>query len=433
MSEPEPRPDSAADVERLVDALVAATTPSDRDRCLRALRERTSGVDLDADTLARMETRLRARPDVLSGEAAILFAEWFFAAGRDDACRSAIDGVLCAESPPVPAASVTDALHMRARLDARAGAWDRAVAAWEEALRLVPDDPPLEMAIRRCLGEAWEALGGHEHAALHLSEALKLAAQAGSVDAEIEVLCLLGRQSLDAGEMDHAARYFAHALERARHEGARAGEAMALIGYGTVCLELGETDDADRCLTEGACLAAEAGDQLLRVNALERLGDLQLQRGDVEGARASLEEAIFLARGSGVASALASLHHMMAMLHESTGKITLALSAYEKAVDARRKAGDQAGLGATYNNIGSLYHRLGDAASARRFFREALLAFNDCRQERREREVVLANLALVDREPAERPRLPGVEERTGIDRRRRPTRLGRTADTGDRS
>jgi tetratricopeptide (TPR) repeat protein len=107
---------------------------------------------------------------------------------------------------------------------------------------------------------------------------------------------------------------------------------------------------------------------------------------------------------------------MMAMLHESTGKLALALSTYERALEARRAADDPAGLGATLNNLGSLYLEMGEIAVAQSLFREALLAFNRCGRDRREVEIVLENLRILQRRPREESPQRVSEERFHLDR-----------------
>jgi tetratricopeptide (TPR) repeat protein len=349
-------------------------------------------------------------------------AFWFFAAevyrlaGENQKSRTALSRGFERSGRRGTLKDLAGGYRTLGALEAGERRWDRAAAAWEESLRFLPPDASQEIRLRRDLGEAWEAVGDGDRAVEHYQEALKLAAGGGLAEIECDMLRALGRNCQDRGASDRAAVLYSQARERAREEGCRAGEAAAEIAYASLLLEVGELDGADQRLDQGLAIAREVDDRMLLLTALELCGELNRRRGDYEEARTALEEAIFIARGSGTPAALAGLLHVMAMLHESTGKLALALSTYERALEARRAADDPAGLGATLNNLGSLYLEIGEIAVAQSLFREALLAFNRCGRDRREVEIVLENLRILDRRPRHEIPQRASEERFDLDR-----------------
>lgn len=385
----------AADARARLDGLLSASPDEELAARLTVVADSSPFADQPGAAATLLAEWIRGHESRMPTALWIFAADVFVRAGRREEARWALGRSLHAQDPRALdlAARALDSL---ARLDAMEGRWADAAEAWEESLRLQPADGPEELAIRKGLGEAWEVLGDPDRAAAHLGEGLRIAAGTGNLSEELDLLARIGHQMLVTGRIEDAGGYFQQIVVRSHEEGHRPGEASGEIGLGAVCLELSELDDAERHLHRGLAAARDADDRLLQVHGLERRAELARRRGDDDAARSALEEAIFLAKGSGSHAALASLYHMLALHHEAGEHPELALGAYERALAERRSAQDPAGLGATLNNLASLHLTLGDLDAARTHYREALLAFNDCPEDRPERELVLENLRRLD-------------------------------------
>lgn len=263
------------------------------------------------------------------------------------------------------------------------------------SLQAIPADQ--RSAIECAAGQAYELLGQGELARARLDAALRLATEAGDVDAEGWARVALAEHLYKRGQADAAREMLArvHELQPA----SLALRCAALNAMGNLEMRLGRAGEARAAYEAALQLAQACGDKLRAGGILGNLAILMHDAGDTQAAlrlyedalartllghdrrwegntrcnlglllqevgrdaeaEAQFSAALVIARDIGHAMLEATVQCNLGILLEARGALPLARDHHQQAVDLARRAGDKRATGQFNGYLGEVLARLG--------------------------------------------------------------------------
>jgi putative nucleotidyltransferase with HDIG domain len=265
----------------------------------------------------------------------------------------------------------------------RRGAWDEALAGYETALAMVPEEGEASSRadLLRLIGTVYRDRGELELAWQNYAASRALAEEAGLNDRLASVLNAQGIIEMRRGNRQAAAELYLRArelaegrgddrlaamidqnlgilaniqgnvavallsyrsaLERYRRLGDRETASGALTNMGMAHVDLGEWEAAEQCFDEAAALAAEVGDAmkggLVELNRTE----LYLRRRRHEAARESCGRALAVFQRLRSKQSIAEAYKYYGVLYRETGNPGLADTHFALALGLAENAGDR--------------------------------------------------------------------------------------------
>lgn len=242
------------------------------------------------------------------------------------------------------------------------------------------DQPYVESALRRAMGESYRGLGLYEESEQHLLAALALRDDNSLETAS--TLQSLGRLMRIRGEYERAqlALDRAVALRTDMLGREHADTAQTINELGMLAQAQGQNEQAHLLLQDALWIRRQVlGDDAVPVaDSLNNLASVQLQSGDIDQARAQYNEAIALYRrhtdvaGLRLANSLSNL----AGIFYATGQLDKATSLYAEALEIYGSYYSEAHPdgAAVMSNYGSVLRDSGQLEQARAVFATALQA-----------------------------------------------------------
>ncbi len=255
----------------------------------------------------------------------------------------------------------------------KVSAYQDAIAAFERALALLPED---ELASRAALlvelGYAYRQASDYPLATQRLEEGLALARETGNSQTEVAVLNRLGWTMMGQGLYAEATPHLEQALALAREIGDREGIAVALYNLGDVAYRQGDGEKAERCAKESLTIFRELGDQQGIAFALRVLGFAALLREEYQETVRYHSESLTIYRKIGdrwgVATCLNNLGETVRKQH----KYKEAARYYEESLPIFREIDNRMGISIGLLNLGHAHTALGEDKIAWGYLCEAL-------------------------------------------------------------
>jgi tetratricopeptide (TPR) repeat protein/class 3 adenylate cyclase len=215
----------------------------------------------------------------------------------------------------------------------KASAFHEAVAAFERALSLLPEDrTEVTAGLLTNLGDACRVLGDHAAARRWLERALELARRAGDSRIECRALNSLARAAIIQGGYAEAKPYLAEALKLASRHGYQQEAAKVLLNLADVSFRLGDAETAMTSGQQSLRIASDLGDLQGIAGAHRVLGFATMMKGDNEAAAGHHGQGLemFQALGDrwGVATCLINLGEV----HRKMGRREEAVAYFEKSL-----------------------------------------------------------------------------------------------------
>jgi tetratricopeptide (TPR) repeat protein len=248
--------------------------------------------------------------------------------------------------------------------------WPRAVQAYQDLVRLVPDQIDYSMRLVRS-----QIRAGLGREALVTVEALHRLPGPAAEDARIDLAEAKVAEALsDLSRQKVAAE---RALGKAKARGALvlAGDSELVVG--NALLELGEYDQAVGAYNEARQMYVSTGYRVGMANSLNNLANVYYNRGDRAQGLVMYRDALAIYRELGDRENMAiALNNVGGSLAEQ-GRTSEGRPYLQEALALRREIGHRQGVATTLENIGLLALWEGDLVGARRAFEEALAIFRD--------------------------------------------------------
>jgi len=208
--------------------------------------------------------------------------------------RHELDHARGADDPP----RLGRALRGLADYLAITGVYPEGQALLEEAAALcrAHGDRLGESGVRHDLGQLLESAGEPEAALVQLDAALRLAVEAGSVDAQAVILHDRAVLLADAGREDEALQSFQRAEALCREAEDDGSRYAILIAWARLCTDIEEHAEARERWGEAITLARAYDDTVRLAECLQGLAHTQIEAEDFSAARATLERALPVAR-----------------------------------------------------------------------------------------------------------------------------------------
>jgi putative nucleotidyltransferase with HDIG domain len=244
----------------------------------------------------------------------------------------------------------------------RTGAWDEALAHYETALAMIPEegDPSRTADLLRWSGMVHAERGGLDEAVRQF-EASRMAAESGNLKEQVAAALLcLANVSLLRGNLDEAAGIFLNArelseaaghdrlvaqidqnlgtianiqgnvaiallsyrsaLERYRRLGDEFTATRALNNMGMAHVDLSEWEAAETCFAEAAEIATRSGDTMMVGRVELNRAELHLKRRRYEAARESVDRSLQVFQRLRTKPSIAEAYKYYGMLYRETGK-----------------------------------------------------------------------------------------------------------------
>lgn len=309
-------------------------------------------------------------------------------------------------SMPEPAQTAAQILLRTGRAHDRAGRPDEAIAAYEQAIRLVesggrPDQPVLVEALRRLgvvrhrrnelgkarvlcrrsfeeanllgdsvlAGEALNALGGFDTETGDLAAAralyrtaLPLADSSPGLRGRIEQN--LGIVASIQGDHDDAFQHYHRALAAFQEAGDDAGAAIAYHNLGLIGTRRGELDEAERCFSSSAARAARGGEVYLEGLCELSRAEVAHRKGQYTAALRLAENALDTFERIGARLAQSNAYRVIGMVLRESGRAALAEDRLRTALNIAKETGALLDQAEAARELARLHHDSGQRREA---------------------------------------------------------------------
>jgi tetratricopeptide (TPR) repeat protein len=242
------------------------------------------------------------------------------------------------------------------------GDWDAGIDAYQNLLRMHPNDPELHFE----LAAIYEGEGSFDQALDHLGTALE--ADPRNVTAQLA----RGRVLIKSGNSQDALAPLNQALSLAIQAGNDEAKANTLQALGVAYKILGQPEDALENYQESLAIKQEIGDRRGMASSLSEIGNIKDLQGDAEGARQSYNEAIDISREIGDDSGLALMLLRLGDLEVAGGNSDEGLAHFREALRLQIELGDEVGQSSTLTSIGSTYRQRGEYSESLIYYERAL-------------------------------------------------------------
>jgi tetratricopeptide (TPR) repeat protein len=256
----------------------------------------------------------------------------------------------------------------------RTNAYRDARAAFERALRLLPEDGRAERAALAVqMGQALIRLGEMATAGAQLEEGLALARSTGERRSEAAALTGLGEVAWHQGDWEAARRHLQAGLALAQACGDTAGQALAAQHLARVSWMAAEYDEAERWAQESQGWYEQAGDRQGLIAARNELAIVAVHRREFERARSYFAANLAEAQEMGDRLREAQALNNLGVLAHDQGTYEEARACYEQTRAISEEIGDRTAMALVLGNLGDVCISQGEEGAAWDYLRRAIL------------------------------------------------------------
>ena len=355
-------------------------------------------------------------------------------AGRPQAALDYLDNAMKVEVDH--ADSRADVLERTGHALTTIGDYERAVAAYENALQLFRDrgERTGEAAVHVGIGSVYSRRGDFATALNHFEQARKVFTELNNLPLLASTLNHIGGASCAKGDWAKAAEAYSEALNLARQNGNRAeeavtlnnqagifwgtrrfaeaialyeraleirreigdrpGEAKTLVNLGTAYEGIGRGTDAMRVYEPALALSREMGDRATEAACLSNIANNRLCAGQHADALPLLEQALGTNRQLGDRFGEGKVLNLLGDVFYALRQAEPTKKSYEQALTIMREVGDRPGEAQALQNLGIFYHAANDIEQSLRFYEQSLSAMREIGNRMGE-AVTLGNMASV--------------------------------------
>jgi tetratricopeptide (TPR) repeat protein len=254
----------------------------------------------------------------------------------------------------------------------RTNAYRDACAAFERALRLLPEDGgPERAALVVQMGQALIRLGELAVAGTQFEEGLALAQSVGERRIEAAARTGVGEVAWHQGDWESARRHLQAGLALAQACRDLAGQAVAAQHLARVSWLAAEYDEAERWAQESQAWYERAGDREGVIAARSELGSIAVMRREFEQAKAFYVANLVEAREMGDRlRAAQALNNLGVAAYEQD--LDEARACYEQAQVIWEEIGERTGVAVALGNLGDVCISLEQDGAAWAYLRQSL-------------------------------------------------------------
>jgi eukaryotic-like serine/threonine-protein kinase len=267
--------------------------------------------------------------------------------------------------------------------------FDKAVEAYDNLLKLMPNDPEVQFA----MGEVYAGRGAFDQARDHylkalqadpkyldallavgavevkrgnaqgsldyLNRALSLAVELSNPQGKANALQAIGKAYLALNKPADALQNSQQSLEIRKQIGDKKGIAASLDAMAQIYEATGKPKDAERAYQQGLQIEKEIGDQADAGVSMMNLGELSQNAGRYDEALNWTKQALQIEMQVGDQNNQSVCLNNIGNIYFSQGQYEEALTYFGQALDLAQKVNFPANLAMTLNNVGETYRKLG--------------------------------------------------------------------------
>ncbi len=249
---------------------------------------------------------------------------------------------------------------------------ERALIAYEQA-----GDPVRHAATLNFLGVVYSKKGELEEAERRFEQASAPASRSGIWKLHAAVMLNRARNLESLGRFVHSMRIHGDALALCQRKGDKQIETNALCALAKGYLRTERHEEALDYARQGLQLARETGYRSLEADCSRVLGIAALMCGDREQALQYHDEALVTARAVGDTELIAEVLNTLGATHAAAGRPDEALRCLGEAMAVATEADHREVQAHAHAGIAEVHAELGDRATAREHWRQALGYYED--------------------------------------------------------
>jgi len=240
--------------------------------------------------------------------------------------------------------------------------YDKAVEAYNDLLKLMPNDPQVHFEI----GLLYESHGTFDQAHEHFLQALQ------SDPKYVDALLAVGRVEVEQGNAQAALDHLNQALSLTVQLGQQQGKASILQMMGTAYSSLNKLDDALQSLQQSLEIAKQLKDKRVIAMSIALMANIHDRQGKSQQAEKEYRDVLKLQKEigdqAGTGQTLLNLGNTLA----GEGKYDEAIDLTKQALQVEIQLGQESGQAICLNNIGNLYLNQGHYDDALTYFQRSL-------------------------------------------------------------
>jgi tetratricopeptide (TPR) repeat protein/predicted Ser/Thr protein kinase len=253
--------------------------------------------------------------------------------------------------------------YLIAAADAQiANNYDRAVAAYGQLSRFLPDDSQVQFN----LGQLYENHGDLANALQHYQRVL------AADPKNLEGLLAVGRVDIKSGNPQSSLDPLNRALSLAVELNNQQGKAKVLQAIGIAYQFLNRPQDALENFQQSLDIKQKIGDKRGMAVSLDQIAQIEQTLGKPDDAGKHYQEELKIEQDIGDQSGMARALTNYGDLQQSQGRFDQALDATKKALQIYMTLSDQTDEATALNNIGNIYYKKGQYTDALTNFQQAL-------------------------------------------------------------
>jgi tetratricopeptide (TPR) repeat protein/tRNA A-37 threonylcarbamoyl transferase component Bud32 len=337
----------------------AAFTPTSSS--VDALRQYSEGLELsrqnnDLEAAKHFEASIAADPNFALGFARL--AQTYSRLGYGDKASENANKAMTLDSNLPPAERyMIEAAGARIQNNP-----DKALEAYENLLKLMPQDPQIWSDI----AALYEGKGNYDKSYEYYAKVLE------SDPKNLDALLAIGGVQIERGKPEGSFDYLNRALNLAIQLGNQQGKANVLQTIGAAYRLTNKPDDALQNLQQAADIEKQIGDKGGLAFSLRQIADSYGMKGKPDDAGKYYEQALKLETELNDQVGLGGVLLNYGNVLDSQGKYDKALEITKKALQIEVQLGDEQTQSICLNNIGSLYLEQGNFDEALTYFQRTM-------------------------------------------------------------
>jgi len=240
--------------------------------------------------------------------------------------------------------------------------YDKAVEAYSDLLKLMPNDPQVQFEI----GLLYESHGTFDQAHEHFLQALR------SDPKYVDALLAVGRVEVEQGNAQAALDHLNQALSLTVQLGQQQGKASILQMMGTAYDLLNKPEDALQSLQQSLEIAKQLKDKRVIAMSVSLMANIHDRQGKSQQAEKEYGDVLKIQKEigdqAGTGQTLLNLGNTLA----GEGKYDEAIDLTKQALQIEIQLGQESGQAICLNNIGNLYFNQGHYDDALTYFQRSL-------------------------------------------------------------
>ncbi len=255
------------------------------------------------------------------------------------------------------------------------GEYDKAMTQYEESLEIEEEIGNRSGAAKSLhgIGNIHFVWNEYDKALNRYNESLRIFEEIGKRSDMAGVIHQIGIIHDKRGELDKALNRYEESLKIKEEIGDRSGVASSFHQIGMIHQERGEYDKALARYEESLKITEEIGNRSGVAHSLHQIGNIHYLRDEYYKALDRYEESLKIEEEIGDRAGVANSLHQIGMLHQNRGEYDMALARYEESLKIEEEIGDRTGMAGSQTNIGQLLFEQGKYAQS---FQYSLIALS---------------------------------------------------------